>query len=414
MIGKRCVLIWVMFAMLAVSMGFVSAVSVSVTDINSTLARVSISSAVDLYAYEVNLDYSGALGTIRFYDFLASDGASTTKGSSTRSSILSVYESRLDNTQAGISGNGNLFNVSHSGDLSLRFALFIDTSEGEEYVYYNASAESGNGGSSSGSGSGSSAGSGITTFELDRNLIEVKLKQGQSLRESFVVTNSFEDTTEFKIDIDNLQKFLVLSEDSFEVEAGKDREINIDFFASEVEQPNIYPGKINVVHGTITKSMNIILEILEKAPLFDVRSALIKDRLNRGEELKTRITLKNIGDLKTVDVSLDYSILDFQGTELKVEHETVGVDESAVLERTFALPADIEYGDYLFAVKLTDSEGKIATSANPFSIVEDRSIFPFLDDYMILIGLFSGALAIAIIILIALKVSKKKAKGKRK
>ena len=392
--------------------GIAGAVSVSLVEINDTFARVDISNAVDLYSYEINLDYTGTIGSITFFDFLASDGASTTKGSSTRNSILSVYESRIDNNQQGITGSGSLFNISHSGELDLMFALFISNDSTEENVYYNGTVNGGSSGGSTGGSSESGGGGGGATFTLDKDLIDIKIKQGERQRESFVINNPLASPLSVALSVDEISEFVALSEESLTLPGGKGNEINVDFFASEDEIPGIYTGKINVKAGSLTKSVNVILEVLDREPLFDVRSSLVKDELVKGEPLRARISLINIGDFEMVDVKLEYFVRDFDGNELILEEETIGVNGGNDIDRKFNLPRDLPLGEYVFAVRLTDSDGKIATSANPFSVVEGTYFSPYIGGVNVLVWLFVGILVVAIIILIIIKVKGRKSKRK--
>ncbi len=366
MVGKRGVIFGFVLAFAIAYIGFASAVGVSVTEINSTLARVSISNAVDLYSYEVNFDYDGTINGVSFYDFLASDGASTTKGSSTRSGILSAYESRLDNNQQGIDGSGNLFNVTHSGDLELRFALFIDTDGGEEYVYYNGSD---GGGSEGGGGSGGGGGGGSgTAFSVDKTKIDVNLKQGDTKTETFTITNDGKKDLPFKISTEELNGYLIFDETSFVVLAGQSKTVNMDFFTSENEGPNVYTGRINIESGSIKSVINVILEIIERYPLFDISAILDKDQFLIADEINAKIKMVNIGDFDKVDVTLKYSIKNFEDYELRLGEETVGVGRELEIERKFNLPDSFSQGEYVFIVKLIDHDGKIATGVYPFTI----------------------------------------------
>src|SRR3989344_9691422 len=135
------------FLFLALLLGFmgnVSAVGLSLNDVNSTFTTASISSASNLYAYEAAFDYTGTVtASSSSSGFLSSDGSSASYGSSTRDGVLTVYESRLDSTQVGISGSGDLFNVTYTGTFSKRYLLAIYADGSREYVYYNGSTSTG-------------------------------------------------------------------------------------------------------------------------------------------------------------------------------------------------------------------------------------------------------------------------------
>jgi hypothetical protein len=143
--------------LVAINSYFVSATGVSLINVNDTYATVKITNASNLYAYEINLDYSGSIINSTPSGFLVRAGTSemicddncsngdSVYGMAHQSSDMpntySFYGSRLDNTATGLNGDGELFNVTHSGSVTLRYALFIDNQANEEYVYYNSSAQ---------------------------------------------------------------------------------------------------------------------------------------------------------------------------------------------------------------------------------------------------------------------------------
>lgn len=149
---KKSVLLVVSVLSLAILVGlnFVSATpSVALTDYNATLAQVTVATAPNIYAYEVNMDYNGAIGSMQSYNFLANDSTSPiditnghNEGTDSIGTFSSVYESRLDSTLTAACINagctGLLFNLTHIGTISIRYAVFVDKYGAETYVYYNS------------------------------------------------------------------------------------------------------------------------------------------------------------------------------------------------------------------------------------------------------------------------------------
>jgi hypothetical protein len=141
----------------------VSAIGVSQDDVSATLAQLSVSSASNLYGYEVNFSYSGSVSDVTFSGFL---GGTTSSGYLTRRGYLYVYESKLDNTQTGVSGSGSLFQVTHSGDLEVCGLLAVYANGSEQSISYCDSNDGGSTNSTGGSNStsGSSGGGGGSVF----------------------------------------------------------------------------------------------------------------------------------------------------------------------------------------------------------------------------------------------------------
>jgi hypothetical protein len=133
MLEKRQVLLVSMFVVLLFAFSFVNAYSYTVTEVNSTLATVSVVGAVDLYSYEINFLCDDASASAVFNTFLGG-GATTSNGIdfNATTNIISVYESRLDNTDAGVSGDGVIFNLTHACDLTTRQSISILANETEE------------------------------------------------------------------------------------------------------------------------------------------------------------------------------------------------------------------------------------------------------------------------------------------
>ncbi len=386
--GLLLIVAFIVFALLYSSNA--EAVSFSLSD-TETLATISVSNADDLYAYEINMAFDGSIGTIDFNDFL---GSGTSSGSSTSGSTLSVYESRLDNNRQGVTGSGVLFTVAHSGGtLSLSSATAVSATGVEENFNYVTAG----GGSSTGGGGGSSGSvsSGASISILPERL-HVQVKQGESIREQLLITNDNSGNILLKFDVSLLSNFILFEQESLSIPAQRTREFNIDFFAGENTPVGIYTGKVLIYYNNVEiKSVNTIVEVLPKLPSFDVASSLDSQEYLLNDEITARIKMTNIGDLEIVDVVLDYSIRDYSGHEFSLGQETVGINREDEITRSFALPSELSFGDYLFAVKLTTMDGQIATSATPFSTVENLG-FNFYDfRYYIIAG---GILALIIVI----------------
>jgi len=188
--GKRGLFALVLSFVFMIS--FVSAVSVSNTSISSNERQVDIASADDIYSYEINFNYTGADPTITQAAFIGEDGNDATYGYRVKDGLLSVYGSRLDASGQGISGSGNLFNITYTGELVLNYAYFIQNDTAGIYAYYTASSEvvdnTTTGGSTVGflSGGGWAGGGVGTAYVLESDTlskgIEKKLSKGDSFK----------------------------------------------------------------------------------------------------------------------------------------------------------------------------------------------------------------------------------------
>jgi len=72
--------------------------------LHSTLRRVTISNASDLYGYEINFSIdSGSVGSVASSNFLGATSEATYR-SNQKNDYLYVYGSRLDSAKAGKTG----------------------------------------------------------------------------------------------------------------------------------------------------------------------------------------------------------------------------------------------------------------------------------------------------------------------
>jgi hypothetical protein len=223
-------------------------------------------------------------------------------------------------------------------------------------------------------------------FTLDKDYIKVSLNQGEGRREIINLTNIGENTLNFTIKPELIEKFVIVSEDSFSLKSGESKILNIDFFAKENEIPDAYLGRIIIKGNDFTKSINVIIEVKEKKPLFDVSAHVAPKEVVEGGEVKADIKIINVGDLKNIDVLLYYAVKDFGGHILSFREETVNIKDELSINRKLRIPRDVPFGTYVFYLKA--SYGNIsASSTDTFMVIEKIKIFNFI--LLIIIALLS-------------------------
>jgi len=383
-----------------------AATDVSVVSVNSTYATVNLVGASNLYAYEINLDYTGSIGTVTFYNFLSTSAGDTTKGHSERNSISSVYESRTDSAKKGISGSGNLFNISYSGTVALRYALFVKNDSSEEYVYYNTTSQvtpavtlsTGGGGGGTGAEKITNAAeiiaakSPVESISTDTKSINIDMILDSSKERIIKIINLGNKEQEINIAQEGLDNLVSFSETNFRLLPGESRDIRVVF--SAVSEPAIYTGKIYIAGQQILSSINIRSKLL----LFDA-SIIIPDdskTLETGKKLNAQVTLIPMGDKPRVDVTINYVIKDFNGKTYLTESETFLVDQQLSFKKQFNTN-NLPTGNYVIGIELIYPNG-VATSSSHFQVSEK---IPF-NLQLFLLGLAIGILVLlfAIIILV--------------
>ena len=357
-----------------------SAFTTTLTAYNDTKLYVTITNTTDLYAYEINFDYTGAAAAIQPYSFLGASGSVATYGSSIKNSILSVYGSRLDSNRAGINGSGTLLNVSHSGtgNIDLRYTLAIYANGTEVYTYYNNTTPEQVVVSGDGGGGGGGSGGTITQFNITPDILNLKLIEGRTFREKIRLTNLAGKQIQITgINSGDLNQFIAayVPQIPFYIPQDSYVDLNIDFFARKDIRPDVYTGEIKIKTPESTETLPTIFQVVGEEPLFDVITALDRDEYAPGEVAMATVDIQNFGDKKNIDVIVHYAIKNFAGEELVFEEGSYAIENYKLqLVGKLRVPRDAQLGDKLiFYVKVTYPQQDISSSASSvFTVIEPR------------------------------------------
>lgn len=262
----------------------------------------------------------------------------------------------------------------------------------------------GGGGSSTAAASACGGGGGggiVKNFSVNKEIVSVSLKQGETKEQNIVIKNT--GSYKLKINLQNtqLKDFLKISEESFELEAGKSKTITLNFSAGENVIPELYQGKLIIKTDGIEREILIVVEVESKKSLFDIKIEIPRKFLYvmPGKNISAKIILYNLGEIKNVDVDMHYVIKDENGNEIISEKETITVGEEEEFIKTFQLPRDIKFGNYVFYTKIV-YQGETASASASFSVGE-MPIKEFTNEYRNII-----LIVILVAILIILRRSK--------
>ncbi len=360
------------FSFLILSVDLAGAVhSVSVTAVSSTLSTVSISGASDVYAYEVNFTNPTSVTATAFYPLLA-DGGTTTSGTSTRGDYFYVYESRLDNTQAGVLASGNIFNVSYTGTLTLKGSTVISSDGTEEYVSYNADGTT----SSSGTSGGGSSATLPTTPSSDVDVtitpeeLSVNITSNKISSEEITLKNNGASSVTLKIDLEGFEDAVIGVPRSVRLEPDEEKKIDVKFVTSG---GGLVVGKILFNYGdSLYKEIPVVLNSRSENFLFDTSLFLARQfkRVGAGTTLRAQISLKEVGvQAEKVDVVASYIIKDFSGNSYLEESETFFVLGDKEFVKEFSTE-NLPPGKYILGLELV-YPGAFATTSSQFEIVSN-------------------------------------------
>lgn len=393
----------------------VSAFTTSLSGVSGPFQNVSISETTDLYAYEINLDYTGTIDSVAHSNFLGLTSEATYSYNE-KNNIVSVYGSRLDSSQTGVNGSGELFNITFDGSLTLRYTLAIYANGTEVYTYYNTSSGTPVVVTSSGGGGGGGGG-GAAQFEVSPDLLKVEVTQGRTTRESIRLTNVAGTQIQIdEIDFGNLGQFVAafLPQTPFSIPQGDYVDLSVDFFARTGEMPDVYTDEILIKTSQSQVSLPTLIEVVEEEPLFDLVVQLNKDKYSPGETAIATIDLQNFGEKTDIDVLMHYAIKDFAGETLVFEEGSYAIQGYKLqLVAKLDVPEDVEVGENLiFYARATYPLNDISATGSAVFTVVDAGFFPAFGaaNLFLLILLPIAIIAILIVtIVIIFKVVKKPA-----
>lgn len=231
-----------------------------------------------------------------------------------------------------------------------------------------------------GGGGGGGGASLIRNFSIDKDLIKVSLKQGESAKDFLIIKNTGNIEIKINLEISKLEKFMILNEDKFVLKVGESKMIRIDLFAKENQVADSYLGKIIASGAGINSTVSVILEIKERNPLFDIKTELLNKVVRSGGKIRANITITNVGDLRNIDAILYTAIKNFDGKVINYKDMSIAIEKEISVQESIAVPALAE-GKYVFYsrvsyknISASSSEG-FEVSNNAFEILRSGWIY---------------------------------------
>lgn len=225
--------------------------------------------------------------------------------------------------------------------------------------------------SSSGGGGG---GGGIITalfppaesFSLSSEQINVKIGQGRVTTQEVIITNNENQNLTIGIDISKISNFVSIKEPTITLKAKESRKLEFQIVALKDDIPDLYLGELNFNAEGEEKTILTAIEVVSANNLFDVGVQIPSQFLYvvPGKELYSTIELDNLGGSEqTVDVNLEYRILDSEGNEILHTTEELAVNTKMSFIKGFIIPSDTKLGKYVLYVKATYNNLTASSSA---------------------------------------------------
>ena len=346
---------------------YVSSYSFETTSVNSTYIRVDVSDADDLYGYELNFSYTGSVSAVDFSSFLISDGGSQSTGYTTKGSVLFVYATRLDATQSGIDGSGNLFNITQTGETSLLGGTSVSNAGGTEFTTYTIDS-SGTATAQSGSSSKETLIVSDSEINVDFSINEfiVNLIAGKTQYEKITLTNKGSNSVKVDWSVKGLEDYIGSS--SVNLALGETREVTIPISSS---QKGLLVGVLVFsVGGKTIKEIPVTLNVRTQNFLFDASLAIAERSkvVSVGDPVQIQVNLQEVIAKEKLDVFATYIIKDFGGVLYHEESETFFVESEKEFLKEFDTNSLLP-GKYVIGMELS-YPGAFATTSAVFEVVE--------------------------------------------
>ena len=261
--------------------------------------------------------------------------------------------------------------------------------------------EDGGGGEGGGGGGGGAVVSPVKVydFKLNPSSLRIQMQKGEYYQKQIIVTNNGAGDLLINISLTNLGKFIILEKELFTLEKGETETIKFNVYASEKEEADVYLGKINFNSQHVSKSVNVVLDIKDRIPLFDMKTTILRRYLLPGDIVEAEVEIINLGDLNNISVELEYSIKNFDNETHVLKKKSFVIDKSFSEKLFLETSKDIKMGEYIFYSKVTYGD-KSASSYDSF----------FIEKLSFLIWIIIVTVIVVLIIILVVVVFKQKRK----
>ncbi|NCN51398.1 hypothetical protein GW931_00090 [archaeon] len=189
---------------------------------------------------------------------------------------------------------------------------------------------------------------GIYDFKIFPELVEIQAKKGTYIQKKVRVENNGSSPINIGVYVTEVTDFIFPEIKSFTLQPGEVREIRFDVYVSEKRAADVYLGKIIFYNLYRQREADVVLQVLEREALFDIRTTVLKKYINPGGRVRANISLINMGDLRNFDINLVYKAVDFDKNEYTIKEEQFAINQSYNNIFFLDLPEDIPIGNYVF------------------------------------------------------------------
>ena len=254
------------------------------------------------------------------------------------------------------------------------------------------------------------------TFDVEPEIINIKLLKGQTAVKTFTISNFKSISRNFRLSLSGISSLAVIPTDVY-VGAKSNKEVKIKFKVPESIRIGVYSGSIDVE----TKELNVVVEIRSKDSDLEIGLTLQGNKSSfapfagqldmrsvyPGQKLLPKVDLSSFFERGFSKLDVEYSILTSDNQVIYSELvETQFTSEPFTKEIT--LETDMEPGRYVLSV-LVDQGEVSGVASKTFDV---RSRFSLLDDFVVQISIVILIISGIFLIYVHRKAKKHKPKSR--
>jgi hypothetical protein len=210
---------------------------------------------------------------------------------------------------------------------------------------------------------------GGASFTITPNLISVDIEKGNYYPNQVVLYN--DGSEDLIIDVSSsseISKLLDIPRKTIGLKVGQSEVFQFSIYALTRFRAGIYTGTISFISEKVSKNLDLVVKIQELPALFDLNIKAVRKYVLPGRVVLGDIQFKNIGDSVSVDVILEYGIMDFNNIVYLSRQENVTVlGETTIKRVSLKLPENLDMGRYVLYSKIYYQD-KVAVSSDTFQI----------------------------------------------
>jgi len=205
----------------------------------------------------------------------------------------------------------------------------------------------------------------VNAFETNTILVKSVVDIGEVVNPSISIINY--EQGDFEIAYGS-EGFLSINEDNFYLGDDESKNIILELDSSGLNE-GVYTGQISINTEKKSQKIPVIFEI--ESPKFSFDS-VVEARVE-NENLNARIKILNLFSAER-RLGAEYFVKDLEGNIILEDFENIDVLNQVEFSKSYYLP-NLEYGDYIFGIKLRNGN-EISTSSSLFSVSGEVLLSP--------------------------------------